>query len=291
MRAFSLLAAAGFCSVLAFATLARAQYGQQPPPPGYGQPPPNQGGYGQPPPPGYGQPPPPGYGQPPPPGYGQPPPPGYYGGYQEPPPPPRKEEGVEIPNFAVRIDPLNWIIYGRLGFEFEVQIWDFLTFETVPMFVVNTEPPAFNLRGREDTISQHSNGIGALAGATVGLGFWLEGDDLEGSVLKVFLTNYSFKYEASTAATGVFDSVDHVERRLYGFFGSYNVWGFFTLGGGIALGVELNKESRCAPASGVPCDDDELQIKLEPTGGAADLNGPLHPVDLTARLSLGFVMN
>jgi uncharacterized RDD family membrane protein YckC len=49
-------------------------YGQQPPPPGYGQPAP---GYGQPA-PGYGQPA-PGYGQPPP-GYGQPPPygaPGY----------------------------------------------------------------------------------------------------------------------------------------------------------------------------------------------------------------------
>ena len=218
MRAFSLLALAGLCSVLSSTSLARAQ--GQPPPPGYGQPPPAgqppPPGYGQPPPPGYGQPPPPGYGQPPPPGYGQPPPPGYY--QAPPPPPPQKaDEGFGIPAFAIRIDPLNWIIYGRLGFELEVQIWDFLTFETVPMFVVNTEPPAFNLRGREDTISQHSNGVGALAGATLGLGFWLEGDDLEGTVLKAFFTNYSFTYEAADA-TGVFDTVRPRRAALLRFF-------------------------------------------------------------------------
>jgi len=195
-----------------------------------------------------------------------------------------------MPAFAIRLDPLNWIIAGRLGFELEVQIWDFLTFETVPVFVTNTEPPAFNLRGREDTISQHSNGIGAMSGASFGLGFWLEGHEMEGYVLKAYLTNYSYTYEASDAG-GVFDSVNHVERRFYGFFGSYNRWGFFTLGGGIGLGVELNKESRCAPGSGVACDEDELQIKLERTGGAADLNSPLHPVDLTARLSLGVVID
>lgn len=52
---------------------ALAPFGEQPPPPQYGQ-------YGQPPPPGYGQPPPPSYGQPPP-GYGQAPPPQYGDGY------------------------------------------------------------------------------------------------------------------------------------------------------------------------------------------------------------------
>jgi len=269
-------------STLVLAAPASAQYGQ-PPPPGYGQPPP--GGYGQPPPGG-------GYGQPPP-GYGQPPPGGGYGYGPPPPPPPRRDDSeFEFPGFAVRVDPLNWIIGGRLGFELEVELWEFITFETVPMFVVNSEPPAFNLRGREDTISQHSDGLGALAGATLGVGFWLEGEPFEGYVLKALLTNYAFEYRGTDDA-GLFDSVSHVERRFYGFFGSYNRWGFFTLGGGIGLGVELNEESRCAPNSGVACDEDELQIKLgrQNGSGAVDLNGPLHPVDLIARISLGIVID
>jgi hypothetical protein len=271
------LASAAF-TTLVLPALANAQYGQ-PPPPGYGQPPP--GGYGQPPPGGgYGQPP-PGYGQPPPPGYGYGPPP---------PPPPRDDSEFEFPGFAVRVDPLNWIIGGRLAFEIEVGIWEIITFETVPMFVVNSEPPAFNLRGREDTISQHSDGLGALAGATLGVGFWLEGEPFEGYVLKAFLTNYGFEYRA-TDDIGEFDKVSHVERRFYGFFGSYNRWGFFTLGGGIGLGVELNEETRCAPNTGAQCDEDELQIKLERTNSAVDLNTPLHPVDLMFRLSLGIVID
>jgi len=274
----ALFASAAALGLLSLSTNAHAQYGQPPPP-----------GYGQPPPPGYGQPPPPGYGQPPPPGYGQPPP-GYYNQGPPPPPPspPRDDGEFEMPGFAVRVDPLNWLVNGRLGFELEVQLWEFITFETIPMFVTESEPVALNLSGREDTVSQHSDGLGALAGATLGVGFWLEGEPFEGYVLHAQLSNYALSYRASDDA-GEFDRVDHVERVFLGRFGSYNRWGPFTLGGEIGLGVELNKETRC-PA-GVQCDEDEMVILIDRAGNAADLNGPLHPVQLTFSLALGFIID
>jgi hypothetical protein len=281
----ALISTAAALAALSYGEQASAQYGQ-PPPPGYGQPPPQ----------GYGQPP-PGYGQPPPPGYGQPPP-GYYNA-PPPPPPPRRDEGFEMPGFSVRVDPFNWLIGGRLGLELEVQLWDFITFETVPVFITESEPVALNLSGREDTVSQHSDGLGALAGATLGVGFWLEGEPFEGYVLKAVLTNYALDYRA-TDDLGEFDHASHVERKFYGFFGSYNRWGAFTLGGGIGLGVELNKESRCPPAPfpQSSCEDDEFLILVQrpnaagtDPGVAGDLNGPIYPVELVARISLGFIID
>jgi hypothetical protein len=299
MRAWDLfIAGAGPLAALVLGSAtAAAQYGQ-PPPPGYGQPPPP--GYGQPPPPGYGQPPPPGYGQPPPQGYGQQP---GYGGYNDPyggstpppppPPPPRKEDdGFEMPDFSVRIDPLNWLLEGRLGFELEVGLWEFISFELVPVFVVNEEPPAFNLRGREDTVSQHSNGIGAMSGASFGLGFWLQGEPFEGNVLRVVLTNYGYTYKA-TDDQGQFDEVSHTERQLLFMFGSHHKWGFFTLAFAFGLGVELNKQERCYDTAGNLTEsgcDGELQIAASRDRRTIlDLNSPFHPVQLTGRISLGFV--
>ncbi|MBX3129874.1 MAG: hypothetical protein KF718_24370 [Polyangiaceae bacterium] len=277
-------------AVLCLATSASAQYGSPPPP-----------GYGQPPPPGYGQqPPPPGYGQPPPgqQGYGQQQG-GYYGqqGYGPPPPPPRKpDEGLEIPDFSVRVDPFNWLLQGRLGFELEVEVWEFISFELVPVFVVNEEPPLLNLRGFPEDLTQHSNGIGSMAGASFGAGFWLQGKPFEGNVLRVILTNYGYEYRTSDAA-GRIDSVSHTERHLYGFFGSHSKWGFFTISAGIGLGVELNKRERCFPAGATGVQDavtsgcdgvQELAITRN-LGTRADINGGLHPVYLMGRFSLGFV--
>ena len=274
----ALFASAAALGLLSVSANAHAQYGQPPPP-----------GYGQPPPPGYGQPPPPGYGQPPPPGYGQPQP--YYNQPPPPPPPRGGDDEFEIPGFAVRIDPLNWLIGGRLGFELEVQIWEIITFETVPTFVTESEPVAFNLRGREDTVTQHSDGLGALAGASLGVGFWLEGEPFEGYVLRAVLTNYAYTYRA-TDDLGEFDNVSHVDRYFLGKFGSYSRWGFFTLGGEIGLGVELNKETRCPPGiAPSSCDEDELPILIDQQQGTANLNSPLHPVQLTFSLSLGFIID
>jgi hypothetical protein len=268
------------CSVVTVSSLACAQY-EGSPPPGYGQPQPQ---------PGYGQPQPQaGYGQSQQGGYQQ----GY--GYQEPPPPPEKPEGkFEIPDFSVRLDPFNWLLEGRLGFELEVQLWKFITFETVPVFVVNNSPPTLNLTGRNDDLTQHSNGIGALSGTSLGAGFWLDGKPFQGYVIRAIFTNYGYEYRTTSDGQRI-DTVEHTERQLFGFFGSYARWGFFTLGGGIGLGVELNKQQRCfantslASVTSANCDG-ELDIAVNsPVRDVVDLNGPLHPIQLMGRFSLGAV--
>jgi len=290
--------------VLFAASLASAQNGQ-PPPPGYGQPPPP--GYGQPPPrQGYGQPPPPGYGQPPPQqGYGQQ---GYgqqgYGYGQPPPPPPRKPDdgGFEMPAFSFRIDPFNWLLQGRLGVELEVEALSFMSVELVPIFVVNEQPPMINFRGLDTELTQHSNGLGSMAGSSFGLGFWLEGKPFEGHVLRVFLTNYGYEYKTADSNTDApIDSVKPTERQLYGFFGSHTRWGPFTIAGGIGLGVELNKEEHCFPQGATDPSQAETSgcdginaialDKANPSNNYADVNGALHPVYLMGRFSLGFVID
>ena len=283
MRALFGVSSAG--ALLLSTSLAAAQYGS-PPPPGYGQPPPP--GYQQQPPPGYGQP----YGQQ---GYGQ-------QGYGAPPPPRKPDDGgFEIPDVSVRVDPFNWLLQGRLGFELEVEVWEFISFEMVPVFVVNDSPPAMNLfRSLPSELTQHSNGIGSLAGTSIGAGFWLEGKPFEGHVLRVILTNYGYEYRTEDDA-GRIDTVDHTERQLYGFFGSHAKWGPFTIAGGIGLGVELNKQERCYPSTATSsndattsgCDGEQLISLTRTYGGTgasyADINGPLHPVYIMGRFSLGFV--
>jgi hypothetical protein len=288
-------------------------YQQQPPPPGYGQqqpppqgyqqqpPPPGYGQQQQPPPPGYGQqqqPPPPGYGQPPPPGYGQQPPPTYY----EPPPPPPKDEGIEFPGFSVRVDPLNWLLWGRLGFELEAGIpgVDFLSIEVIPVFVVAEEPIMLDFRDISQHITQHSDGLGALSGASIGAGFWLGGDRWEGTVLRVGLTNYGYTIRSSDDS-GQIDESSHTERELMVAIGSHSKWSFFTIAGRFGIGYELNQERRCflpppsatepAPAT-EDCDEKERLLKLDPQAKeVVDLNGLLYPVSLNFALSLGIVID
>jgi hypothetical protein len=205
--------------------------------------------------------------------------------------------GFDMPGFSIRMDPFNWLIEGRLGFELEVQAWKFISVELVPVLVVNDEPPSFNFSGRDDPISQHSNGIGAIAGASLGAGFWLSGTPFEGYVLRAILTNYGFVYKASDSR-GSFDRVEFTERRLMVFFGSHSRWDFFTLSGGIGLAYELNQQQRCfgdgsgdMATSGCP-DDDEQHILIERDGSAiADINGGFHPIYLEARFSLGVVFD
>jgi hypothetical protein len=297
---------AGLLASVTALGVAVSAWAQQPPPPGYGEPPPQ--GYGQPPPQqGYGQPPPQqGYGQPPPgQGYQQPPPPGYpppggYGqGYSEPPPPPPpKKDELEFPGFSVRVDPLNWLIEGRLGFELEVGVpgTEFLSVELVPIFVVNEEPPLFDFRSIPERVTQHSNGIGAMSGTSIGLGFWLEGEQFEGTVLRAIFTNYGYTYR-STDDAGVIDETSHTERLFSIMIGSHRKWGFFTLAGGFGLGIELNNERRCFTTSSVSsatsdCDEKVQLLALDRNVvNTVDLNGFLHPVYISTRISLGFVFD
>jgi len=224
---------------------------------------------------------------------------GYSGQYPAgppppPPPPPRKaDEGFEMPTISIRVDPFNWLINGRFGLELEAELVAFLSVELVPVFIVAESPPAFRLDFDDEVLTQHSNGLGALAGTSIGVGFWLSGKPLRGTVFRAIFTNYAITYRASDAA-GVFDEVSHTERQFFGFLGSNATWGVFTLGGGIGLGVELNEEKRCftdgelaQPTS--DCQRDELQIALrrEDDPPVADINSSLHPVQLMGRISLG----
>ncbi len=117
---------------------------------------------------------------------------------------------------------------------------------------------------------------------------------MEGSVLRVILTNYGYTFRAEDDE-GLIDEVSHTDRHLYGFFGSYRRWGFFTLGGGIGIGVELNEQRRCFADADVAsatsdCDDDELQIALDrDVSQIAVRSSRVEPIQLMGRISLGVV--
>lgn len=201
------------------------------------------------------------------------------------------EAESEIPPLSFRVDPLNWLLFGRLGLELEVGLWELLTIETVPLFVTGESPPFFSsLRTRDGELTQRSNGWGPLAGASIGVGFWLRGTPFEGNVIRLELTNYGFTYETSDAR-GVIDQVSHTERRLVGYLGNAYRMGWFTVMTAIGLGYELNHQVRCfnGPVATTECGNlNSLDIKLDRSGASlADLNGSLAPVSLGGRISLG----
>jgi hypothetical protein len=204
-----------------------------------------------------------------------------------------------MPPWSVRIDPFNWLLEGRLGLEFEVGLLDWLSVELVPVFVVDEEPPTFNYGSRDAEVTQESNGLGALAGSSLSAGFWLQGKALKGYVLRAILTNYGYTYKVSDSA-GVFDQVSHTERHFYAFFGSHSRFGAFTIAGGIGLGTELNRETRCFPdtatspadATTTGCEDDELRIALDRNAiGSSNLYSPIYPIQLLGRISLGVTID
>lgn len=282
------------------ASAANAQYGQ-PPPPGYGQPQ-QQPGYGQQQPgygqqqPGYGQQQ-PGYGQQQP-GYGQQ---GY--GYQQPPPPRRdSDDGFEIEGWSVRLDPLNWLIRGRLNIEGEVALTDWFSVEVVPSFVTSSQPAAFDLTaGREDPLFQESNFIGAWSGASVATRFWFYGDPFDGYALHVGLTHYNYVYKSKDPDTGArIDRVGKADNKLIVMLASGMELGPVIIAGGFGIGYELNAPERCFTQDGVTgapikqssgCDGDFLILtdRGSATEGAEQtaLFSGLYPFSIEGRLSLG----
>ena len=247
--------------------------------------------------------------QPPPPASSREPPPGGYGyAYEEPPPPPPPKEPGKIPGFAVRVDPFNAILAGRMGLELEIQLYKFITAELVPIFVVWQKPPLFNWIERDTDVHQESTGLGPISGASIGIGFWLEGKPFRGYVLRGVLTDYGYKYVAKDEL-GVIDHANMVERRLFASFGSYSKFGVFTIGGEIGIGAELNRRRRCfdpygaglavegSPTPAVPSTNckDEAQLQIQRASlpnnpfPVADLRGFPYPVVLEGRISLGFV--
>ena len=203
-----------------------------------------------------------------------------------------------LPEMSVRVDPFNWLLEGKLGFELEVAILKWMSFEMVPVFVVNEQPPTFGYFTGPGGIYRESNGWGPLAGSSFDLGFWLDGKGLRGNVLRVILTNYSYEYVAPT------DSLEHVERQLYGYFGSHSRWGAFTIAGGIGLGAELNAQRHCytnvrttdGTVVSQPTDQCDQKVLLLRTNQVntrvenltlVDLNGGLGGVYIMGRISLG----
>jgi len=212
-------------------------------------------------------------------------------GYEEP------KSNFEMPQWSVRIDPFNWLLAGRLGLELEMQVYKFVSVELVPVFVVNDQPPYLNLGfvGVPNTLKQKSAGVGALAGSSIGVGFWLNGKPMEGYVLRAELTNYSIDYDTSI------DHVNYVEREFQILLGQHSKWGPFTIAGTFGLGTMLNSHERCfandtpgsAQTSGCP-NGKQMLLALTPannlTGqpmGVINLNSWAYPIDLILRISLG----
>lgn len=216
----------------------------------------------------------------------------------------------------MRVDPLNWILYGRLGLELEIEAFEWLTVQAVPMFVVSEQPVVFN---QADDIYQKGDGLGALAGASLGLGLWLDGDSFNGTVLRpAFIFNaIEYRSEAledldggslgGVAAGEVIDKATVKQQRLSLTIGSHRTWGYFTFAGAFGLEYELNKDRRCIAQVGdiyeastdesVCTDDDEFILAREPLGtnakpeAQANLLNDLHPFDIAASISLGFVLD
>ena len=211
----------------------------------------------------------------------------------------REEEHRE---FSVRIDPLNWLLLGRLGIELEMSAWKFISVELIPVFVTSSEPLLLNYSRFDGTLTQHSRGIGPISGASLGVGFWLFGEPFSGYVVRLNFTNYAYTYNAADGG-GTFDKIEVTERRITTFFGSHSRFGPFTIAGGFGLGLELNQNTRCGLARASSGDDDTFRVTGRSSDcegrqlialnrnltETADLNGPLHPVYFEARFSFGVV--
>lgn len=202
----------------------------------------------------------------------------------------------EWPTMSVRVDPLNWLLWGRLGVELESQIWKFVSVELVPVFVVNDQPPYLNLNlsGVPNTLYQKSGGWGSLAGASLGVGFWFDGKPMEGYVLRAELTDYVFDYD-SRDENGPIDHVRYVDREFQVLLGSHSKWGPVTLAGTFGLGTMLNRQNRCFLSNGTAAtsgctNSKELSIAAtkQPLN-VVNLHDWTYPAVLVFRISLGVV--
>jgi len=200
----------------------------------------------------------------------------------------------------VRLDPFNWILEGQLGFELEVGLAKWLSVETVPVFVVDDTPPWLNLGGGDSRVYQHSGGWGPLSGASLGVNFW-PNKLFKGYVIRTGLNNYALEYETKGSKGERVDFVSHTKRQFYVMLGSVERWGAFTLGGGIGLGYDLNKASRCIadapvfdPGDAKPGRCDELQIAVPVSSTRVTpvaITPFTYPWEFLARISLGVIID
>jgi hypothetical protein len=243
-------------TVLAFASVARAQGG--PPPGQWTQPGPAQPAQGQPPPQGQPAPPPPGYGQPPPqnggyaqpygqpqgqPGYGAP-----YGssGYSQgygydgppegpPPPPPREKKEDRCCRYAIRYDPFD-LLLRRVTFQGEIGIIGPLSIELEPSIIFGEA--GFFLSNGDNPID-----ASGFAGAA-NIGLYVSGKYLEGFFVKGHIGFETFEATLSHPDIPNQKDKEDISAPIVGLMiGSSNIWGNdtvgFNLSGGIGIGVAL----------------------------------------------------
>jgi hypothetical protein len=184
-----------------------------------------------------------------------------------------------------------------LSIELEASLFKYLTVQVTPVFVTAKSPIAVNYSGLDDPLTQRSNGLGPISGASLGVGVWPWGVPFKGYVFRLEFTNYGYNYRTSDSK-GTIESRDFTERRLQLFIGSHSRFGAFTFAGGFGLGYELHQVSRCGLS--VASDGDivgrtsnchgKQEIALDrDLQEKTDLNGPLHPVYFLARFTLGVV--
>src|SRR5690606_10125758 len=175
------------------------------------------------------------------PGYAQPAP-----GYAQPAPAPAAPERL-IPPSSVRLDMWSLILQGRLALELETAPLDWLSIEMVPIFVLAAQPIGSRLLfDKYDQIYQGAAGVGPLAGASLGVAFWLDGKPLRGTAVRTGLTFYGFEYEArDTDGETRLDRVVDNQRRLTLLLADSRRWGHFTLSTAFGVEYELTDQRRC----------------------------------------------
>jgi hypothetical protein len=189
------------------------------------------------------------------------------------------------------------LLQGRLGIELEVALASWFSVELIPQFVVVGESPLLGPSTRPDNVVQSSDGLGPLSGASIGGAFWLQGKPFKGYGLRLFLTNYGMRYEA-TDSLGLVDEATYLERRLTMMFTSVSRFGPFTIATGIGLGYQFPNESRCVFLLSNPIATDsegcgknvQLALARNPTrADIFDVNSTeiAGSIDIAMRLSLG----
>lgn len=220
---------------------------------------------------------------------------------EEPPAPVGASRRLQFPDWSLRIDPANWLLYGRLGVHLEFALLDWLTLQTSPIFSLTEQPPLMF-----EGVRQGSNGIGPLAGSTLEAGFWLSGRAFQGPVLHLGISNYGYRFSGvatrdlppNHVSGETIDETNYTERRLSLFFGTVHRFGPLSLSASFGLGYELNQKSRCLDERGEEatgrCDGFLLRRATGLTHDAADLHalaGPFYPISLLGRLAVGVVFD
>jgi hypothetical protein len=134
-----------------------------------------------------------------------------------------------------------------------------------------------------------------MTGASIGVNFWPR-HVFKGYVIRTGFMSHAMKYDTKFDSGTVYDSVSHTQRELYAMIGSMERWGAFTISGGIGLGYDLNKETRCHKGTGLTFesgDCDELQLAVPISGGAAlaSVTPFTYPWEILARFSLGVTID